>query len=59
MPAGSTSEEISHLMKDKGYPQKRAVAAAMSMERAGKFRKKGRKSKRKKKRGMRRGKPRR
>ena len=43
MPASSVSAEISHLMRDKGYPQKRAVAAAKSMERAGKFRKKRRK----------------
>jgi hypothetical protein len=50
MPAANESEEISHLMKDKGYPQKRAVAAAMSMKRAGKFRKKGRKKKRKSRR---------
>jgi hypothetical protein len=36
-PAASVSEEISHLMKDKDYPQDRAVAAALSMKRAGKF----------------------
>jgi len=29
------SSEIRHLMKDKGYPQKRAVAAALSMKRKG------------------------
>jgi len=33
------SSEIRHLMRDKGYPQKRAVAAALSMERAGKLKK--------------------
>ena len=31
------ASEIRHLMMDKGYPQKRAVAAALSMERAGKL----------------------
>jgi hypothetical protein len=31
------SSEIRHLMKDKGYPQKRAVAAALSMKREGKL----------------------
>ena len=29
------SSEIRHLIKDKGYPQKRAVAAALSMKRKG------------------------
>ena len=48
MPAASVSEEISHLIRDKGYPQKRAVAAAKSMERAGKFKRKKRKRKRRK-----------
>ena len=31
------SSEIRHLIKDKGYPQKRAVAAALSMKREGKL----------------------
>jgi hypothetical protein len=31
------SSEIRHLMRDKGYPQKRAVAAALSMKREGKL----------------------
>lgn len=31
------SSEIRHLMNDKGYPQKRAVAAALSMKREGKL----------------------
>ena len=31
------SSEIRHLIKDKGYPQKRAVAAALSMKRDGKL----------------------
>jgi len=31
------ASEIRHLIKDKGYPQKRAVAAALSMEREGKL----------------------
>jgi len=31
------ASEIRHLMKDKGYPQKRAVAAALSMKREGKL----------------------
>jgi hypothetical protein len=39
-PASSVSEEISHLIKEKDYPQKRAVAAALSMERRGDFGKK-------------------
>ena len=47
MPASSVSEEISHLVRDKGYPQKRAVAAALNMKRRGKMRGK-RKGKRKK-----------
>jgi hypothetical protein len=46
MPAANESEEISHLIRDKGYPQKRAVAAALSMKRAGKFKKGKRKKKR-------------
>ncbi len=47
MPADSVGAEISHLIRRKGYSQKRAVAAAKSMERAGKFkRKKRRKRKR-------------
>jgi len=45
MPAETVSDEISHLVRDKGYPQKRAVAASLNMERRGKL-KKGRKSKR-------------
>lgn len=39
MPAENKSEEISHLIRDKGYPQKRAVAAAYSIERRGGFKK--------------------
>jgi hypothetical protein len=42
MPAGSVGEEISHLVRDKGYPQRRAVAAALNMKRRGKMRKKRR-----------------
>lgn len=34
-PASTVSQEISHLIKEKGYPQKRAVAAALSMKRRG------------------------
>jgi hypothetical protein len=50
MPAANKQEEIRHLIRDKGYDQKRAVAAAYSMERAGKFRgKKGRKKSKRKK----------
>lgn len=45
MPARDESEEIAHLMQDKGYPQKRAVAAALRMKRAGKFGRKGRRKK--------------
>ena len=37
MPAGSVSSEIRHLMKDRGYPQKRAVAASLSMARRGDY----------------------
>ncbi len=44
MPASNVSEEISHLMRDKKYPQKRAIAASLSMKRRGAFRKKKRKS---------------
>jgi hypothetical protein len=33
----TVSKEISHLVRDKGYPQDRAVAAALSMERQGKI----------------------
>lgn len=51
MPAGSVSEEISHLVREKGYPQKRAVAAALSMERRGKFGRKGKRRKARKGRG--------
>ena len=49
MPASNMSEEIRHLMKDKGYPQKRAVAAAYSIKRHGGFKRHGRKKKRRKK----------
>jgi len=49
VPAGSVGEEISHLERDRGYPHKRAIAAALSMKRAGRFKGK-RKSGRKKKR---------
>lgn len=45
MPAANESEEISHLVRDKGYPQKRAVAAALSMKRRGAF-KRGKRGKR-------------
>lgn len=38
-PAATVSEEISHLIKEKDYPQDRAVAAALSMQRAGKIKK--------------------
>jgi hypothetical protein len=47
MPASTVSEEISHLVRDKGYPQKRAVAASLNMQRRGKLKR----GKRKKKRG--------
>ena len=51
MPAANESEEISHLMRDKGYPQKRAVAAALNMKRRGKFKRGGkRRGKRRKSR---------
>ena len=38
MPAGTIGAEIRHLMSDKGYPQKRAVAAALNLRRTGKIR---------------------
>ena len=38
MPASSVGEEISHLQRDKGYPHKRAVAAALNIQRSGKMR---------------------
>ena len=44
MPASSVGAEIKHLMQEKGYPQKRAVTASMSMARAGKFGKKAKHS---------------
>lgn len=47
MPASNESDEIRHLMKDKGYPHKRAIAAALSMKRAGKFGRSRRAKKRK------------
>jgi hypothetical protein len=47
MPAENVSEEIRHLMKDRGYTQRRAIAAAKSMERAGKFKKRAKKKRRK------------
>jgi hypothetical protein len=47
MPAETVSDEIRHLKRDKGYSQDRAVAAAMSMRRAGKLKDGGRKMKRK------------
>lgn len=36
-PAATVSEEIRHLMRDKGYPQERAVATALEMQRRGKI----------------------
>jgi hypothetical protein len=51
MPSGGTvSGEISHLVRDKGWKQKRAVAAALSMERRGQLKRGKRKGKRKGKR---------
>ena len=47
MPAKNRQEEVSHLIHDRHYDPKRAVAASYSMERRGAFRKKKRKSKRK------------
>jgi len=35
--ASTVSEEIRHLIRDKGYPQKQAVAAALEMQRRGKI----------------------
>lgn len=37
MPALTVSEEIRHLIRDKGYSQERAVAAALNMQREGKI----------------------
>jgi hypothetical protein len=36
---GTVSGEIRHLMRDRGFPQKRAVAASLNMQRRGKIRK--------------------
>jgi hypothetical protein len=36
---GTVSGEIRHFIKDRGWPQKRAVAAALNMKRSGKIRK--------------------
>jgi hypothetical protein len=47
MPAENVSEEIRHLMRDKNFSQRRAIAAAKSMERAGKFKKHAKKKRRK------------
>jgi hypothetical protein len=46
VPAKNESEEIRHLMKDRGFPQKRAVAATMSMKRRGDFKRDGKRGKR-------------
>jgi len=45
VPADNERDEIRHLIKDRGYPQKRAVAAALNMKRRGKF-KRGKKRRR-------------
>jgi len=37
MPAKNVSDEIKHLIKNKGYPQDKAVAAALSMRKEGKI----------------------
>ena len=37
MPADTTSDEISHLRRDKGMPERQAVAAALNMARKGRF----------------------
>ena len=37
MPANTVSEEIKHLMREKGYSQDRAVAAALEIKRGGKI----------------------
>lgn len=52
MPAANVSQEISHLVRDKGMPQRQAVAASLSMARRGDF---GRKAQRQAKRGGSRG----
>lgn len=39
MPAENVSEEVSHLVSDKGFKQDRAVAASLDMKRRGAFRK--------------------
>jgi hypothetical protein len=41
-PDRTVSGEVSHLMRDKGWPQKRAVAASLDMQRRGQLRKSGR-----------------
>lgn len=54
MPAETVSQEVRHLIRDKGYEHDRAVAAALSMKRAGTIRGGDRMTKRKPKRGGRR-----
>mgnify|MGYP001596703594 CR=1 FL=1 len=49
MPASSVGAEIKHLKGEKGYPQKRAVAAALSMARRGDF---GKSAKRRASKGL-------
>jgi hypothetical protein len=39
LPAETVPDEISHLKRDKGYSQKRAVAASLEMQRCGTLRK--------------------
>jgi hypothetical protein len=47
MPVRDTfSGEVSHLVRDKGMPQKQAVAVAYKYKRKGAFRKKRRKGRR-------------
>lgn len=52
MPAATVGAEIKHLMRDKQMPQRQAVAASLSMARAGKF---GRPAQRQARRGGRTG----
>jgi len=38
VPAETVGDEIAHLQRDKGYPPKRAQAAALNMQRHGRLR---------------------
>jgi hypothetical protein len=37
-PSRTVSREVSHLVRDRGFPQRRAVAASLRMRRSGELR---------------------